>query len=60
MQSKNARQAGVTKRHLPPGQYWISLEGKRRKELQRLNKFAARPHDMTPRFVKKASRKAKS
>ena len=53
MHIKNQRQAGMTG-WLPPARYWASPEGQRRKELRRLEKFAASPRDMTPRLVKKA------
>ena len=59
MQLKNARQAGVTGRYLPPGRYWTSPEGKRRKELQRLHKFAARPSNLTPRLMKNPNGRAR-
>ncbi len=50
----NARQAGV-KGRLTPQRYWASEEGRRRKELRRLDGFAARRCDMTPRLVRRAS-----
>ena len=59
MHIKNQRQAGVTG-WLTPARYWASPEGQRRKELRRLDKFAASPRDMRPRLVKKASRGGKS
>jgi len=54
MHIKNKRQAGVTG-WLAPAQYWASPEGRRRKELRRLDKFATSRRDMTPRLVKKAT-----
>ncbi len=58
MHIDNRKQAGVPG-WLTPAQYWASPEGRRRKELRRLDKFAARPRDLTPRLVRKAGREAK-
>ncbi len=55
MEIRNARRAGIAG-WLSPAQYWASPEGKRRKELRRLDKFAGGPRDMAPRLVKKVSR----
>jgi hypothetical protein len=54
MHITNSKQAGVVG-WLSPAKYWASAEGKRRKELRRLDKLAAAPRDMTPRLVKQTS-----
>jgi hypothetical protein len=51
MQIRNPQQVGI-KRWTSPAQYWRSPEGRRRKELRRLDRVAQRPRDMTPRLVK--------
>ena len=52
MYLKSRKQAGITE-WLSPAKYWASPEGQRRKELRRLDKIAARPHDMRPRLVRR-------
>ena len=54
MRITNSKQAGVVG-WLSPAKYWASPEGKRRKELRRLDKCAASPRDMTPRLVKQSN-----
>ncbi len=55
MRITNRKQAGLAG-WLPAAKYWASPEGKRRKELRRLDKFARSPGDMRPRLVKAATR----
>jgi hypothetical protein len=59
MEIRNARRAGLAG-WLSRAHYWSSPEGRLRKELRRLDKFAASRRDMTPRLAKKVSREANS